>query len=570
MIAFIKNHWILISFVAALFTFHWFSKDIRSNYERPIVGDAQAYYAYLPAIFIYQDFDYNFVQEHASQYYAPGQLKDFVKDVDGEKVNKTFPGVAVLYTPFFLLAHLSAITFGLEADGYSTIYQFWFDIGHWFYFLFGLIFLKKFLEKLNFEPKIALFTTILIGISTNLFFYTVFDQSVTHIHNFFMINGMLLSIAIWKEQKQMKWLIIALVLLALIGITRPTNILVFGLILIFFNQKSFYLDVFRSVFSKKWWKITLFVLPILLIPFVLWKIQTGHWIVYSYGEEGFDFSNPFYLDFIFSYTKGWFTYTPFALIVILIGLGLIFKTDPKKAGLMVGFYLVSIYIFSSWWCWYYGAGMSQRVMIDHYVLLAFLLATILTKIADVKWMKYAFLSLSALLIFLNVAQAWQIKQGIIQFGSATKEQYWDNFLVFEKRARVYPKEHWIKSEDELSFNEELKVNAEMPFSESLKGNIGEIKVGHKLIFSFEMLTADEIMETRGIITFKNLNNEEIPVPFYFSEFVQQDKWVYMELLFEPLEEYKSEVIIYYWNAYTTESATFKNISIKKYFSDEYY
>src|SRR5690606_14477207 len=194
MIAFLKQERFILLFVAAAFIFHLFQKDLRDPYQKPIAGDAQAYYAYLPALFIYNDLEYEFMESHAAKYYPEDGIKDFRFKSNGRTVNKTFPGDEVMYTPYFLADHFSALIFGFEADGFSNIYQFWFDLGLWFYFLFGLIFLRKLLEKLQFSSKIALFSTILIGFGTNMFFYTVYDQSVTHIHNFFMINGLLLCL----------------------------------------------------------------------------------------------------------------------------------------------------------------------------------------------------------------------------------------------------------------------------------------------------------------------------------------------------------------------------------------
>ena len=100
-----------------MFIFHFFSKSFSNPYERPITGDAQAYYAYLPAIFIYQDLDYEFIDEINDKYYPESHQKSFLKEAGEGKVNKTFPGVAILYLPFFLLAHALAILFGMEADG---------------------------------------------------------------------------------------------------------------------------------------------------------------------------------------------------------------------------------------------------------------------------------------------------------------------------------------------------------------------------------------------------------------------------------------------------------------------
>src|SRR5690606_37835919 len=104
-------------------------------YERPIAGDAQAYYAYLPALFIYQDFSYDFVEEVNEKYYPSELQKTFLKDVGTGVVNKTFPGVSILYLPFFIIAHGIALIFGLPGDCYSNTYQVLFDVVLWVYLL---------------------------------------------------------------------------------------------------------------------------------------------------------------------------------------------------------------------------------------------------------------------------------------------------------------------------------------------------------------------------------------------------------------------------------------------------
>ncbi|MEX1002447.1 MAG: hypothetical protein WDZ35_10075 [Crocinitomicaceae bacterium] len=573
MIAFLKRQRILITLVTFLFIFHWFSKDIRNPYERPIVGDAQAYWSYLPALFIYNDPNYTFIETDAAQYYPEGQTKDFVKKIEnGASVNKTFPGVAILYAPFFLLGHVSAHLFGYPADGFSIVYQFWFDVGLWCYFLFGLIFLNQFLKKLGFSAKISLFATVLTAVGTNIFFYTVYDQSVTHIYNFCMINALLLCLAYFKENQAVKWLALSLALLALIGITRPTNVLVIGLIFIFFPQKEFYRQIFQSIFSKKWWLFALASLPILSIPFLLWKWQSGQWIVYSYGEEGFNFSDPHLMDFIFSYTKGWFTYTPLALLILLIGCSLVLKRSFTKGGMIIGFYLISIYIFSSWWCWYYGAGMSQRVMIDHYVLLAYLLAVIVKTLKDRPMLLRFFMSIVALLTVLNIAQAYQIKKGIIQFGSATKEQYWDNFLQFHPRAKIYPPSHWQWVESViLEKNDpspELKVSSNHPFSTTLNASILPLQPNSKVIVSFEAKAKSAVADSRAVLFLYDQQKNEHYFPFYFHEFVRADQWVTMEFLLEPESTYTDSVKLYFWNGNTEEEVEFRNIHLSHYTSDQ--
>lgn len=584
MFSFIKQHKYIFLLVGGLFIVHLLSKDITDPYQRPIAGDAQAYYAYLPALFIYDDLDYDFMETHAAQHYADGHLKDFVNEVDGEKVNKTFPGVTVLYAPFFAAGHLSAIVLGKSADGFSSIYQLWFDIGLWIYFLFSLIFAKKILEKLHFSSKTILFSIFSIVLASNLFFYTVYDQSVTHVYNFFMINGLILCLMNFKSTLQHKWLILSVALFALIGVTRPTNILVVGLILFFFNDRHFYAQLFGTLFSKHIWKFALPALIIGSLPFILWKMQTGHWIVYSYGEEGFDFTQPHFFDFLWSYTKGWMTYTPIVLLILGVGLWQLFKHSKQQFAIAVLFYLISIYLFSSWWCWYYGAGMSQRVMIDHYILLLFLLALSLKWAFQHPTTKMISLALLTIFSALNIAQAYQIKSGILQFGSATKQQYWDNFLSFQKKARVYPKDHWVLNESvNLYQHSPLKgenyirqedgfesfINENSPYSAVFAAEIQSIGKNTKLIVSFEAFATTKIELSRAVVSLYKADGTSIPFVFYCAELLPQNEWSLLEFLIEPQHAEIDYVELFFWNGNSNEQITFRKFKLTHYQSSEY-
>ena len=586
MIKFFKQQSPIFLLLACMIAVHLFSKNPTKPYERPITGDAQAYYAYLPALIIYRDFDYNFMQENAAQYYPEGSLKDFVVDVEGETVNKTFPGVAVLYSPFFFLAHTAALVLNKPADGFSSIYQICFDFGYWVYLFLGLVFLRKLLEKLQFSSNIALFCVFFVAFGTNMFFYSVYDQSVTHVHNFFMINALLLCLFKFNEDAKSKWLVLSLGLLVLIGITRPTNILVIGLIIFFFPSLDFYKAIVKRIFSREIWKFVLIATPILTLPFIFWKIQTGHWIVYSYGEEGFNFADPHFLEFIFSYTKGWFTYTPLALFVLIGGLILLFKSSKKKFVIALSFYIISIFVFSSWWCWYYGAGMSQRVMIDHYVLLAFLLALILKFVLEKGILKYATLGFFSALSVFNIAQAYQIRHGILKNGSATEEQYWDNFLKFKQEAKVYVLDHWqevetinfgkmspIKGAVEYTsgFDWTTGVNKNQTYSATSGDALAALKIGSKVVLSFEAKAESQIEQTRAVLV---LNPEsdpstEVSFPYYLSGYAVKEEWTKMEFLFEPTENYSDSVKIFFWNGDSKEKVTFRNVRYRSYFSNEY-
>jgi hypothetical protein len=267
------------------------------------------------------------------------------------------------------------------------------------------------------------------------------------------------------------------------------------------------------------------------------------------------------------------TYTPIVIPILILGFYVLFKQSWKKGAFALGFYLFSIYIFSSWWCWYYGAGMSQRVMIDHYILLAFLLALGLQQLSDSKVLRYGFVSLLVLLGGFNVAQAYQIKNGIIKNGSTTKEGYWDSFLVFEKRARVYPQDHWefIEGKEVSKPDWVTTVEPGYSYSAMAAAPMKEIGPGSKLIFSFEAWSRDPVEHTRAVLMLKKAQppHDEISLPFFLSEFMHEGEDVYFEFMFEPAEVFTDSIKVYFWNGETNETVVFKKVKYEHYYSEEY-
>ena len=571
-----------ITIVLGLFLVLLISKDFNNPNQRSITGDAEAYYAYLPAIIIYHDLDYNFLSEVNKKYYADN-TKDFLIDFQGEKVNKTFPGIALLYLPFFLIAHVLTFLFGAEMDGYSSIYQVCFTIGHFVYLLLGLMAMQKVLLQLSFSKQITNWVLLIIVLGTNMFFYVVFDQSVTHIHNFFLINYCLLNILKHRESGTLKFIYTALFTLALIGITRPTNVLVIGLIIFFIPTVSFYRELLQRLFQlKPFIMVVLSTVPLFLIPFILWKLQTGHWVVYSYGDEGFDFKHPEIFNFLLSYFKGWWLYTPLALIILLLGFGILWKQNKKQFVIGITLFAVLVYVFSSWWCWYYGAGMSQRVMIDYTIVLAYLLGLILMKAQHLGKRSWPLYLVVTLLVFLNVFQAVQIKTGIIQFGSATKAQYWDNFLSLKKVAKIYPPSHWttlnykqLNLQDRESiikghvYGDAIRVAAYESYSATCQVNFNGVIEGSKLLIRFSAKASTDVELTRMVVFLGN-TEPALARTLFLSDYTIKGEWVTMEFLVQDFESFDDAIQFYFWNGDSNEGVEIKDIEVKQYYSDEYF
>ena len=566
-----------IILVVILYLTHLYTKDFNSPYQKPIVGDAKAYYAYLPAIFIYQDSQYGFIDDYEQKYYANNQQKDFLNTTkNGKKVNKTFPGAAILYLPFFLLAHALSLLFGADADGYSIIYQYLFDFGYWVYLLLGAIYYLKVFRLLKFKDKHIYFSLFVLVVGTNILFYSMVDQSVTHIFNFAMINAFMYHLLKFKANEINKHLYYSIALLLLIGITRPTNIIVLLLIPIFIFEKEFYVNLFKGIFKPKN-LITLALITLIIgsIPFLLWHWQTGNWIVYSYGEEGFDFSNPEIGNFLFSYMKGWFSYTPIALLIVVLGLIYLGVKNVSKTVLILIFYALSVYVFSSWWCWYYGAGMGQRVMIDHYILLGFLLLFAFQKMTPIflKGVSVIFI----LLVGLNVVQAYQIKTGIYPMGSPTKEIYWDNFLSLRLKAKVYEKSNWQLIEKiDVSFNPKngfiqksqakqnkdtyfIQTNENEPYSASF---LVHFKTPvQKLVLSFDGLAQTSISESRLVLNTIEASPQNKVI--YLKEFMVLNAITPMEFLVEFTQPTQG-VKAYFWNGNSKEIVDYSDFKVETF------
>lgn len=587
----IKSKPISINFVILLFgiliyLFHFLERDPSSPYERPIISDAKGYYAYLPAIFIYKDLQYDFLEEMDAAYYSVGQDKHIFIEQNGKRINKTFPGVALLYLPFFLIAHFLASILNLPADGYSDIYQYLFDFGQFFYATLGMIFMAKTLVQLEFKRQHILVSVGVLMLGTNLWYYTVYDQSVTHVYNFFLINLLIYGFFMFKAQQKLRDFILVASAFSLLLIIRPTSFMTLLLIGFIFPEKSFWKLVLSQFLNWKGLLVTIAVIiAILSIPLLLWKVQSGNWIVYSYGEEGFDFAHPEIFKFLFSYAKGWWLYSPLILVAILLGGVILFKSSKKgrlQTYFLLVFLILSIYIFSSWWCWWYGFSFGQRPMVDYYFFVGFLLAVILKKINGKRWQELTFGSVAILAIMLNLLQSYQQHHGFFQWSKPNAEIYWDNFLRFNKQAKVYSEDNWqllesssfdfetahssyygeiIQFEGTKSGEHVITVDENKPFSCNLMLVPSTKNVSDFIVFSFGVMPLSDLSKTDFVVEYRG--DESTYRSYNFNEFVEISQWSTIEVKYD-VPAAGDTLVIYFWNKDSEQKAYFDDVKVDYY------
>jgi hypothetical protein len=414
---------LLAGFLA--FTIIWAGdwKDER----KVVVSDATYYYSYLPAFFIHADPAFNFAQNDTVKY--GGFIYLEVNELGRNNVRTTM-GVAYLYAPFFFIGHALAHISGDETDGYSAPYRMMLLWAGVFYLILGLVFLRKILLRYYSDIVVAL-ALLLIVLATNLFYYSAFENSMSHVYSFFMLTVFLHLMLLFFEKPSRMLAFSWAFIFGIIVLMRPSNIL-FAIIPIFWgiiNKESL---LNRIVFYKKNFSLFPFmifgaILPI-LPQMLYWYYVSGSFIHYSYPEEArFYFDNPHILKGLFSFRKGWFLYTPIMLPIVL-SIFLLKKSASDWFLPILIFVLINTYIIFSWPIWWYGGGFGQRAFVDSYPLLIFPLATLIQYIIKQKKVvtAIAFVIISFFVV-LNLFQTRQYRSFAIHWDSMTKEAYFANF-----------------------------------------------------------------------------------------------------------------------------------------------
>lgn len=424
--------WVIIAATVLVnFSHHkWQNEDV-------IEFDVKAYYSYLPAIFIYNDISLEFLDNNSRIFNEMWP----VTIPNGNRLIVTSYGMSVLYSPFFFLAHgYTLLDSNYESDGYSMPYRLAINFSSVFYFLLGLLFLRKLLQR-YFREWIVTLVILAIAVGTNLAYFTTYAAAMPHSYNFALITLFLWLVIKWYDSPTRLKATGVGALFGLIVLIRPTNILVFFILLLwgvsswkdFRDRFMFYIKRFDYVAI-----MLVFFLLVWMPQFIYWKEITGEWIFYSYSAKNASFfwGNPQIFDILFSYKKGWFVYTPIMFIAFL-GIFLLRKKLKGAFLPVLLFVILNIYTQSCWWSWWFGGSFGVRVFIDSYGIMALPLAMVLDVASKKKILKFSAIIIILVLTWYNTFQIRQYNHSAIHFWWNSKEGYWENFL------RLYPtNEYW--------------------------------------------------------------------------------------------------------------------------------
>jgi hypothetical protein len=345
--------------------------DRTSDNPRSVIwSDAEGYYKYLPGLFILKDF----------HLLDAGSVWPYFNE-KGEFVNKYSCGVAYFQAPFFLasyLMHLLTVKPDID-DYYNSAYARAMTVSGVVAGFLGLLLLWKTLRR-SFSLSATAWTVLSVFLGTNLFHYTTKEMGISHVYSFFLFSALIYTLPLYLRKPNILQSLILGVILGWIVLIRPTNAIVFLLLLgydvyswdAFKERIGFFMSNLRSI-------VFIGIAAFLMwIPQLLyWKEMTGQWIYYSYTSEQFIYWNqPKIAAVLFDVQNGLFLYSPMVLLM-LSGLIPAWKLGRAHAPVISLLFALATYLFASWWAWWFGGAFGHRSYVEYYAILAFPLAYLL-------------------------------------------------------------------------------------------------------------------------------------------------------------------------------------------------
>jgi hypothetical protein len=386
----LRRNYLLVLFIVLLPVAR---NRVEPNLRGVIWSDAEGYFVYLPAVFCLGDV-------HAV---PPGSMNARTNE-KGETVMKYTCGVAYFQLPFFLVAKVYSDTHGYPGtDIYNTNYSRAIAFAGYCAAFLGLFFLQKALRRRGMSPPATALTLLIIFGGTNLFHYATKEMGMSHVYSFCLFAVLMWLLPRFYERPNWKNAILLGIITGWITLIRPTNIV--GLLVVLLYDIYSLNDLKGRVkFWTKHYTAAIFALLSAFLVFfpqlLYWKTMTGQWVKYSYEGEGFPFwDKPKIAAVLVDPQNGLFLYSPLVLLS-LAGIVTTWREKRFHGPVLSVIFIVSTYIFASWWAWWFGGAFGARSYVELYALLAFPTAGIVAQLLGVKNRILKFAGIGIILFFI--------------------------------------------------------------------------------------------------------------------------------------------------------------------------
>lgn len=387
-----------------------------------IIGsDGTYYYVYVRSLVI--DHDLNFSNEYAYYHLSAATAP---ATPTGRVPNKYAIGPAMLWMPFFLVAHLialsaSALGLPVATDGYGYLYQAAISIGSIVYGTLGFWLAFRCSRRVCGDVAAAA-AVVLLWLASNAFYYMVIEPSMSHMVSLFSVA---LLFTIWFLHMRGTDPP-ALRTAAALGIAGGLVLLVRLqdgplLLLPYSTLVVQWVRALRSRDTQRAWAwlqrgvlVGVLTLVVFTPQILAWHTMFGTWTVSPYWN---DHNPPFYwlqpqiAGVLGSTYHGLFSWHPVFLFA-LVGLLLNIRRDRELVLGSLALLALQIYIVAAWWSWWQGDSFGGRMFLNVIWIWVLGLAFLLERLRARGWW-FPALAVGVVLIGWNALSLVQYRLGFV-------------------------------------------------------------------------------------------------------------------------------------------------------------
>jgi hypothetical protein len=337
--------------------------------ETSIYSDGRFYYATTRSLV--KDYDIKF----ANEYRYLNMQTDFTNET--YVWNMYPPGAPILWSFLFwqtdnVMMTLEKIGLGVDTSGFSIIYQSSVAISGIILGLLGIYLIYHLLTK-YFGKRASFLASMALLFTTNLFFYVAVEPVNSHAVSFF--TSALFTYYFLHHKKERYYYFLLGVLGGFAGLVRTQDLLILTL-------PALQLLIKHLLNSRKNLH-SLFQLgggaALAFSPqIIFWKKIFNTFWYSPYIDYGFNFIKPKILHVLFNTQNGLFLLTPIVGVSFIASFFLGKKLNNIKF-YAIFYFLLQLYLVSSWNYYTQGGSYSIRMMITTYPLLAFGIAKVIQK-----------------------------------------------------------------------------------------------------------------------------------------------------------------------------------------------
>jgi hypothetical protein len=292
-------------------------------------------------------------------------------------------GSAVLWAPFFLVAHSVTRVLGLSADGYSSLYVWLSMFASTFWALLGLLLVHR-ISKALYNDAAATLGVVSVWLASPLVFYMFMYPTMSHANDMFA-NA--LFVFVWyataRKRTPLGWVALG-VAAGLAALVRTQNVLlVFPGLELLWQLGGTLRQRARGATRQALAKGALFAASFVVgfaPQMLVWKAVFGTYVVLNPIQIsmglGFTPWSPHFFHVLFSSNRGLFVWHPL-LLLATVGVWFLGQRERRLAFFLAFSFLLQVYLVGSYDAWDSSPAFGARYSVNTAPMFALGLASLL-------------------------------------------------------------------------------------------------------------------------------------------------------------------------------------------------